>query len=415
MFRLAPAVELLQEILSRASPAEREMQRYFRERPALGARERRELAQTVYACLRHQRLFAHLAGSDDLADVVAVQRLRAGDDPQALARAGFRGDARALAARVGAGELQQTWPFAVRASLPDWLAGRLAAQYGESEAETLARALDQPAPVDLRVNTLKTGRTQLRARLLEEGFACEPTPWSPVGLRLAERAAVVDTSAFRDGWFEVQDEGSQLLSLLLEPGRGEVLIDCCAGAGGKSLHLGALSANTGMLYAFDVSAARLERLGPRARRAGVTNVRATVIAHERDARLERLHGKADRVLVDAPCSGTGRLRRHPELKWRPVELEALAATQQRLLAAAAALVRPGGRLVYATCSLLREENEAIVAAFRATHPAYTLLPAGEVLTRRHVPLPPEPDGCLRLLPHRHGTDGFFAAVLERKR
>jgi 16S rRNA (cytosine967-C5)-methyltransferase len=213
--------------------------------------------------------------------------------------------------------------------------------------------------------------------------------------------------------FEIQDEGSQLLSLLVEPRRGETVVDFCAGAGGKTLHLGALMANTGSLYAFDTSVKRLERLKPRLKRSGLQNVRTVAIAHERDERVQRLTGKADRVLVDAPCSGTGTLRRNPDIKWRALDLAALAAEQKKILAAAATLVKPGGRLVYATCSLLKEENEDVVAGFLATHSEFERLPVTGILERRHIALAQEGID-LRLTPHRHGTDGFFAAVLERR-
>lgn len=388
------------------------MESYFRGHRGMGARDRREVTETVYACLRHRRLLAHLAGSSDPRDVVAAYWLRRGVSPEALAAAGFGGDGAALAVRVREADIDAL-PLAVRASLPDWLAEPLCAQYGPDEAAALADALNRPAPVDLRVNMLKARPHEVRARLAEQGIACAPTPYAPAGLRLAGRAPVSGTDAFKKGWFEVQDEGSQIVSLLLEPRRDEVLVDLCAGAGGKTLHLGALSGNSGTIHAFDISPARLERLLVRARRAGLANVHATAIAHEQDARVQRLRGKIDRVLVDAPCSGTGTLRRSPELKWRPVDLPACVQTQERLLEAAASLLKPGGRLVYATCSVLAEENQAVVARFRAAHPQFALLPAGAALARRRVPLKADADGSLRLLPHRHGTDGFYAAVLER--
>jgi len=216
-----------------------------------------------------------------------------------------------------------------------------------------------------------------------------------------------------DGLIEVQDEGSQLLSLLLEPRRNEMVADFCAGAGGKTLHLGALMANSGSLYAFDVAPRRLDRLKPRCRRAGLHNVRTIAIQHERDSRIQRLTGKFDRVLVDAPCSGTGTLRRSPDIKWRSIDLDRLASAQASILEAASRLLKPGGRLVYATCSLLREENEDIVAAFLSAHADFTVQPVNELLARRQIPLIMDGD-WLRLLPHRHQTDGFFAAVLTRR-
>ncbi len=392
--------------------AAKQMERYFRAHRAMGVRDRAEVAETVYACLRHKRLLEYLAESTDPRALVAIHWLRAGLSARALEDAGFVANSRALAARVRTVAVD-TLPFAVRFSLPDWLAERLIAQYGEVEAAALAEALNRPAPVDLRVNTLKAKPEEVRARLHAEGCAADPTPYSPVGLRLRQRAAVFRTAAFREGLFEVQDEGSQIVALLLEPRRGEMVADFCAGAGGKTLHLGALMAGSGSLYAFDTSAARLERLAPRLRRAGLSNVRTVALAHEREARVQRLYGKIDRVLVDTPCSGTGTLRRNPDIKWRAIDLAAQTETQRRLIDAAAALVKPGGRLVYATCSLLAEENEAIVAEFLARHPEFTLIPAGTALARRRVPLAPSADGSLRLLPHRHGTDGFYAAVLQR--
>lgn len=411
MLRFKQSAELLNAVLTGAAPADKRMESYFRAHRAMGVRDRGEVAETVYACLRHKRLLEHLAESSDPRDLVAAHWLRAGLSARALEDAGFGGDGRALAARVRTLDVA-TLPFAVRASLPDWLAERLLAQYGADEAPALADALNRLAPVDLRVNTLKAKPHDLRRRLAEEGFPADATPCSPAGLRLRERASVFRTEIFKQGLFEVQDEGSQVLSLLLEPRRGEMVVDFCAGAGGKTLHLGALMANSGTLYAFDVSAARLDRLTPRLRRAGLSNVRPVALAHERDARVQRLYGKIDRVLIDAPCSGTGTLRRNPDIKWRAVDLPALIETQRRILNAAAPLVKRGGRLVYATCSLLAEENEAVVAEFCAAHPAFVPVPAGEILTRRHVPVEPAADGTLRLLPHRHGTDGFYAAVLE---
>jgi 16S rRNA (cytosine967-C5)-methyltransferase len=406
---LRQSAELLELILGGMLPADSQMERFFRAHRAMGVRDRGLVAETVYGCLRHRRLLEYLCGRTDLPCLVAAQLLSEGLSARALEQAGYGAEARTLAERVRTLDAS-VLPFAARHSLPDWLAERLLAQY--SEAEALAAALNRPAPVDLRVNTLKAARTEVQARLAEEGFACEPTPYSPAGLRRHDRAPLFRTRAFQDGLFEVQDEGSQLLAPLLEPRRHEMVVDFCAGGGGKTLQLGALMANTGTLYAFDVSPRRLEKLRPRLARAGLNNVRAVTIAHERDERVQRLHGKMDRVLVDAPCSGTGTLRRNPDIKWRRLDLAALTAAQGRILAAAAELVKPGGRLVYATCSLLREENDDIAADFLATHPSFHPIPAGEILARRQIPLEMD-SAALRLSPHHHGTDGFYAVALER--
>ena len=410
---LQSAAELLAAILSGHRPADKQMEAHFRAHRELGMRDRGLVAETVYACLRHKRLLEHCLPESrhGTFDLVAAQWIRDGMSARAVADAGYRGDAAALAGclrTLKAAEL----PFAVRASVPDWLADRLLAHYGETEAEALTAALNQAATTDLRVNTLKGKRDEAQAKLAAEGVATEPTPYSPVGLRRSERTPLFRTTAFKDGWFEVQDEGSQLLALLVEPRRGEMVVDFCAGAGGKTLHLGALMANNGTLYAFDTQAYRLERLKPRLARAGLSNVRVVAISHERDDRVQRLYGKIDRVLVDAPCTGTGTLRRNPDIKWRELDLGALTATQRRLLDAAAALVKPGGRLVYATCSLLKEENEEIVADFLAHHSTFAPMAVNEVLARRHVALE-MPHDSMRLLPHRHHTDGFYAVVLQR--
>jgi len=221
---------------------------------------------------------------------------------------------------------------------------------------------------------------------------------------------------FEQGQIEVQDEGSQLLALLVDAKRGEMVADFCAGAGGKTLALGASMRNTGRLYAFDTSAHRLDALKPRLARSGLSNIHPVAIAHERDDRIKRLRGKMDRVLVDAPCTGLGTLRRNPDLKWRqtPQAVAELVVKQTAILAAAARLLKPGGRLVYATCSLLHEENEMIAEAFSAAHPQFTPLPVSELLAADGVAQPETlctPDGVyLRLWPHLHATDGFFAAA-----
>jgi 16S rRNA (cytosine967-C5)-methyltransferase len=238
-------------------------------------------------------------------------------------------------------------------------------------------------------------------------------PYSPLGIRLQGKPALQKHPRFLDGSFEVQDEGSQLLGPLLAPRRGEMVCDFCAGAGGKTLLLGAMMNSTGRLYAFDVSEKRLAKLKPRLARSGLSNVQGLLIAHERDTKVKRLAGKFDRVLVDAPCSGLGTLRRNPDLKWRqtPESVAELTIKQAAILAAAASLVKTGGRLVYATCSLLTEENEAIVEAFLAGHGDFQLVPVGELLAAQKIPL--EMGQFLRMDPARHSTDGFFAAVLER--
>jgi 16S rRNA (cytosine967-C5)-methyltransferase len=286
---------------------------------------------------------------------------------------------------------------------------------GEEALLALARGLQEGAPLDLRVNTLKAPREAVLDRLDYDELPAQATRYSPLGVRLRGKPALNKHPMFLDGAVEVQDEGSQILGLLVQPRGGEMVVDVCAGAGGKTLQMGGAMHSTGRLYAFDVSDRRLDNLAPRLKRSGLSNVFPQRISGENDAKVKRLRGKIDRVLVDAPCTGLGTLRRNPDLKFRQTAegLAELNAKQRAILESAAGLVKPGGRLVYGTCSLLREENEAIVEAFLVAHADFRLVPAAEVLERQGVRVPFE-GPYLRLYPHVHGTDGFFAAVMDRE-
>ncbi|MFN3594357.1 MAG: RsmB/NOP family class I SAM-dependent RNA methyltransferase [Thiobacillaceae bacterium] len=404
-------VQVLREALTLSRPADVGLSQFFRARPKLGGRDRTFIAEAVFGVLRHLRSLEHLAGGREPRRLLLAWLARHGGHN--LREFEPLGDAEELAWLRGVKATDLTaLPAAVRLDLPDWFYTRLAALYGDDLA-ALAAALNRPAPLDLRVNTLRAERAAVQARLAADGIRVEPTPWSPWGLRVQGKPAINRHPLFLDGTIEVQDEGSQLLALLTGARRGEMVCDFCAGAGGKTLALGAMMKNTGRLYAFEVSDKRLARLKPRLARSGLSNVHPVHISGETDARVKRLSAKFDRVLVDAPCSGLGTLRRNPDLKWRqtPQTVAELAAKQAAILAAAAGLVKPGGRLVYATCSLLPEENEAIVAAFLDAHPEYRQLPVGPILASQHIDL--AMDEVLRLDPARHGTDGFYAAVLER--
>ena len=409
----AHAEAVLGQLLRFEHPADAVVSRYFREHRQLGHADRGFVAETVFAVLRRGRsLEARCDGNlSDRRRLLAALAVVRGWSQRELAPVLKSSEEAWLSAAKSMQE--ETLPPAVRCDLPDWLYALLEAQFGADEVLELARAMNLSAPLDLRVNTLKASRDGLLAALNEEGIAAAATPLSPLGIRLREKPALAKHARFLDGSFEVQDEGSQLLGYLLEPKRGEMVVDFCAGAGGKTLLLGALMKNTGRLYAFDVSDRRLANLKPRLARSGLSNVHPVRIEHERDAKVKRLAGKVDRVLVDAPCSGLGTLRRNPDLKWRQNEqaVAELTVKQASILDAAATLLRPGGRLVYATCSLLTAENDAIVDGFLARHPQFKLVPAAGVLARHDIAV----DGdVLRLLPHKHNTDGFFAAVLERQ-
>jgi 16S rRNA (cytosine967-C5)-methyltransferase len=413
---LDQAAELLRAVLKFDQPADAVLSAYFRQHHALGARERHALAETVYAVLRRRLWFQHLA------------QCGRGALERRLALAGWQGERRTLEAATD--DTERRWLAGVAAvdatalaaklrhNLPDWLAGALHAQLDDAQFDLLAAALLQPAPLDLRVNTLKAEREEVQQALRSAGIDAVATPFSPWGLRIEGRPAINALPAFRDGRIEVQDEGSQLIAALLDARRGEMVVDFCAGAGGKALALGAAMRNTGRLYAFDTSGHRLHALKPRLARSGLSNVHTVQIAHERDERIKRLAGKIDRVLVDAPCSGLGTLRRNPDLKWRqsPVIVAQLRQQQQTILAGAATLVKPGGRLVYATCSLLELENEDVARTFSEADPQFELLMAEQVLAQARIAQAPElvQGPWFRLWPQRHRTDGFFAAVWQRK-
>jgi len=410
--QLAGLADAIAEIRPLSSPADALLYHFFRRHRAIGQQDRAFISDGVFAWLRRRRSLEALAQTTSdkrLALAVAVREL--GHSVRELSPLLNEADVAWLAEFKS--RLATPLAPAVAADLPDWLWTRLGEACGEDERALLARAWLAPAPLDLRVNPLKTTRDDARAALAASGVDAAPTPWSPLGLRVAGRPRLGRHPLVTTGALEVQDESSQLVGFLVAPRRSEMVVDFCAGAGGKTLLLGALMRSQGRLYAFDVTERRLANLKPRLARSGLSNVHPQRIASERDAKIKRLAGKIDRVLVDAPCTGFGTLRRNPDLKWRQPEsaVAELARKQHAILAAAATLVKPGGRLVYATCSVLPEENEAIVADFLAAHPGFTHGNAAAELARAGVAL--DTGANLMLLPHRHGCDGFFAAILER--
>lgn len=405
------ASEALDEMLDFKEPADAVLQRFFRAHSRLGKRERGLIAESAYAVLRHKRSLEKFVGGRAmprqliLAAIVKYLGLSA-----AALEAHIRPAEIEWLKRAKSQRLELT--AAERAELPDWLYDRLFAEYGD-QTLALAAALNQPAPLDLRVNIARTSRDEVLDIFRRQGLAAAATPYAPTGVRLPVKIALNEHSLFKEGLVEVQDEGSQLLALLVAPKRREMVADFCAGAGGKTLALGALMHSQGRLYAFDIAQRRLDRFSPRLKRSGLSNVHVQLIDHENDARLKRLHGKLDRVLVDAPCSGLGTLRRNPDLKWRQqlTDIDEMRIKQHAIIMSAAKLVKPGGRLVYATCSLLRAENEDVVAAFLAQTPGFSLVNCAQMLRQQHIDL--DTGEFLRLRPDLHGTDGFFAAVMQR--
>ena len=408
----------LRAILPLQHPADATL-RYFFQQERCGSNERALIATTVFGVLRHRLLLEHACADPARPTQQTTPRRMAlaywarygGYNLRELspllksAESDWLGQVKSI--------VVDTLPLTLQAELPEWIVQELRSSLSDADILTLGRSMQQPAALDLRINTLLATRDEVLQTLRDEGMDAQATPYSPLGIRLKDKPSLTRHASFLSGKLEVQDEGSQLLGFLLAPKRTDMVVDFCAGAGGKTLMLGALMHSQGRLYAFDISEKRLANLKPRLKRSGLSNLHAQLIAHENDTKVKRLAGKIDRVLVDAPCSGLGTLRRNPDIKFRQSaqSLDELTHKQTRILDAAARLLKPGGRLVYATCSFLQRENRAMVDDFLAQHPDFILRDAGEILAQQKIPLPM--GTCLQLSPQEHGTDAFFAAVLER--
>ncbi|HXP76630.1 MAG TPA: RsmB/NOP family class I SAM-dependent RNA methyltransferase [Stellaceae bacterium] len=429
--RAEAAISLLAAIDERVGPADDIVGTYFRRHRFAGSKDRAAISDHVFAVLRRRasldwwieregrglpadarrRVIAALV----LADEWPPDRLAREFDGDRFRPARLEDSERRLAAALEGHALDdRAMPAHVRGNYPEWLAPALEAALGRDLAREMAAA-EEGAPLDLRVNLLKSDREAARAALAREGVNAARTPLSPLGLRVYERIPLSTFETFRKGMVEVQDEGSQLASLMVDAKPGMRVVDFCAGAGGKTLALAACMGNRGHLIACDISSHRLERATERVRRAGATIVQRKALATARDKWVKRHALSFDRVLVDAPCTGTGTWRRNPDAKWRlkPKDLAELTQLQAEILDSAQRLVRPGGRLVYATCSLLGDEDEAQIERFLAAHPDFAVLPAARVWRDAVGGDCPSRGKMLRLTPARNGTDGFFVAVLER--
>jgi 16S rRNA (cytosine967-C5)-methyltransferase len=434
--RLQAAIELLAEIHDGTAPADRAAAAYFRGRRYIGGKDRREVVDRAYAVLRHRaRLewwLVRASGEGAITDrrrMIAGLAILDGWPPDRISGAFDGGQYRPTpldrreheAAHKLAGKSidhpdQPNW---VRLEYPQWLGHQLRNLLGPRFDAEMA-ALGVEAPLDLRVNTLKATRPQAIAALAESGIAAVATPLSPIGLRVRGRPPLATLPCFRDGLIEVQDEGSQLVALLVDARPGMRVVDFCAGAGGKTLAMAAAMRNKGHIVACDVLRGRVDHAATRLNRAGVHNVERRGLSSERDPWVKRHARSFDRVLVDAPCSGVGTWRRNPDAKWRFTtdDLTAVIDLQRRILDSAARLVKPGGRLIYATCSLLPSENVAQVTSFAKDHPEFTLRPVADVWAETIGRMSagvgcPTADRLLQLTPAAHETDGFFVAVFER--
>ena len=429
------AVDVFARCVERRESGDRALSKALRAHPELHSLERRLVGDAAFAMLRHLKRLDHLlaraavaervAGPDEkstpekhkLRFAAALVDVIGQSATEAATISGADADATRILARLAAWKKDDTAPWApdpvarlaARTSMPDWFARRLLDQYG-AEAEAIAAALNVRAPLAVRANLLVNDAETARNRLKAEHIESTPGRWSPLALVLESRANAASLETFKDGGIEVQDEGSQCIAAIAAVKPGMLVVDACAGAGGKTLALASGMANKGRIIACDVTPDRLEDLKPRARRAKVQNVETRVVPDGDDRKLKDLKDKADVVLVDAPCSGTGAWRRSPDARLRLTEGEAASfpQLQRRVLHLYATLVKPGGLLVYATCSILRAENEDVIAVFMAGHPNFKVEPV--------TTLPPEvldAQGRLVTLPNRHGTDGFFACAMRR--
>jgi 16S rRNA (cytosine967-C5)-methyltransferase len=434
--RIQAAIELLDQILiswqsEKRFPADKQLELYFKSHRYIGSKDRGAIAELIYWVLRHKaslewwlvkRLKADIHAR---AIVLTALMLRKDYEPAALAA--LTQDSQYALPSLSAPEKSRCeilykensehpdMPMHVRLNYPEWMHPLLKESFG-ADLETAMSALNAQAPTDLRVNTLKTTRDELMQRLREEGFETTPTPTSPIGLRLAKRAPIFTSKCFKEGHFEMQDEGSQIVSLLVDAEPGQRVIDFCAGAGGKTLAIAAMMKNKGRILAWDTSEKRLSQLAPRLRRAGVDTVQTHVIESENDAFIKRHKSTADRVLVDAPCSGSGTWRRNPDLKWRftKKDLENVVKVQQLILLSATRLVKPGGRLVYVTCSIFKGENERQIEWLLKNVNNFRVVCARKIWDKSNSVSKTDEVSYLSVTPHQDGVDGFFAAVLERQ-
>jgi 16S rRNA (cytosine967-C5)-methyltransferase len=425
---LQAVLDLMHEVDSAARPADAVVSAWFRARRSIGDKDRSHISELLYALLRHHarlgwwltkhgrehgprnRLLAWLALDEGMTRG-QVEGLFTGEKS---APAVLEAHERALLTKLQGCTIDHpSMPDEVRVECPSWALEPLRRRFQDAFGWEMA-ALLTAAPLDVRVNPIKSTRDVMLRALRDIGLEAEASRMAPYGIRVHKRPSLASLPMLKSGEVEIQDEGSQLVAMLLDARAGERVVDFCAGAGGKTLAIGAQMANKGHIIACDVLEGRLKRAAERFRQAGLHNIETRLLASETDRWVKRHKGGFDRVLVDAPCSGTGTWRRNPDARWRTQEeqgLDNLLSLQARILASAARLVKPGGRLVYATCSMLPEENEHQVAAFLAAHPAFEAVPLGETALPQISSAHPD---YLSLTPARHDTDGFFAAVMRRK-
>lgn len=428
--RTQAVLDLLLEIETISRPADALVSAYFRARRFIGSKDRAAISTMLYDAMRHQarlsrwldKVRADVIGEAIprarlLAYLVLLQNFKVNEiaalcDGQKYSPAVLDDKERAWLHKLEGQSIEYAaMPDVVRAECPEWAAPYLKERFA-NDFVTELQAMLSPAPLDLRINSLKTTRDDILRELKGLGIKAKPCALSALGIRVADRPALNALPMLKNGLVEIQDEGSQLVALMVDAKPGQRVVDFCAGAGGKTLAIAAQMQNKGRITACDVLEKRLQRSTERFRRADVHNIEVKPLKDERDPWVKRHKGECDRVLVDAPCSGTGTWRRNPDARWRLLGpgLEKLLPLQSSILDSASRLVKVSGRLIYATCSLLPEENEKQIEAFLKIHADFRVVPYQEIwkenATSAH-------DKFLSLTPARHDTDGFFAAVLER--
>lgn len=414
---ISNCVEVLSESFLNQKPADLILSYFFKKNKNLGSHDRSHIAELFYGVIRNKRYLNKIAGDDVPHKLILIYLIKVlGKSIREIRSILSESEELWLKEIKSKKIVIEDW--ATKLSVPDWLWVRLLNQLGEDNAIKLAKSLLIPATFNLRVNTLKDKSVAAILDELRESFpqlakSILETKISPIGISLPRGTAIHRHPLFLNGNIEVQDEGSQILSFLLAPGRGQMVADFCAGAGGKTLAISALMKNTGRIYAFDISDRRLANLKQRLKRSGGSNIMMQRIANENDLKIKRLKGKFDRVLIDAPCTGLGTLRRNPDLKWRQTEISLfeLVSKQKAILNSAAQLCKIGGYLVYATCSLLNEENEEQINQFLINYPNFKLILPNTILSKYGITV--GHDQYLKLNPYQNNTDGFFGALFKR--
>ena len=409
--------EILKEHFLQSGPADRQLSIFFKNNRHLGSHDRSDLSELYYGVIRNRRyLIENISEENPRKLILMYMMLILGKSIRELSNIVDNQDLMWLKEKKSNKAEIKGW--ASKLSMPDWLWGKLLEEYGEESAINLAKSLLSPANLNLRVNLLKEKNISkviddLTISFPELKDKITKTNLSPISISLPRGTSIQKNPLFLDGLIEVQDEGSQILTFLVDPKRGTMVADFCAGAGGKTLGISAMMKNTGRLYAFDISDKRLANLKKRLKRSGASNIMPQKIMHENDTKIKRLREKFDRVLVDAPCTGLGTLRRNPDLKWKHSleSLKELNIKQSLIINAASKLCKIGAHLIYATCSFLKEENETIVENFLSDNINFRVLSPDSIFIKYGIPL--KSDKYIKLKPDEHKTDGFFAVILER--